>query len=230
MRDTPKALMLFAAGFGTRMGHLTEHQPKPMISVGGRALIDYVLDLVQPLTLPRVVANLHYKPDALAAHLSTHNVALSYELPNILETGGGLRAALPLLGDGPVFTLNTDAIWFGPNPLDLLAGAWNPDVMDALLMCVAPEDAVGHAGKGDFVLDDTGRATRGPGVIYCGAQIVKTDGLSALTDTAFSLNLLWDQMLMNRRLYCMTYPGKWCDVGCPESIPLAETLLEASRV
>ena len=230
MRNSPDAVMLFAAGFGTRMGALTATQPKPMIKVAGRPLIDHALDLVRPLRPARVVANLHYKPDLLAAHLSTNDVALSIESPQILETGGGLRAALPLLGDEPVFTLNTDAVWIGTNPLDLLAKAWQPDQMDALMMCVPQDRAMGHSGKGDFVIDTEGRATRGPGVIYCGAQIIKTDGLVAIDETVFSLNLLWDQMLAQNRLFCLTYPGIWCDVGKPESIALAEALLESHDV
>lgn len=222
--------MLFAAGFGTRMGSLTATQPKPMIKVAGRPLVDHALDLVKPLNLARVVANLHYKPDQLAAHLTAKGVTLSIETPDILETGGGLRAALPLLGDGPIFTLNTDAIWRGPNPLELLANAWRPDVMDALLMCIPPERATGHTGKGDFQFEADSPAVRGPGAIYCGVQIIKTNGLAAIRETAFSLNLLWDQMLAQNRLYCMTYPGTWCDVGRPESIPLAEALLEKQDV
>ncbi|MEP2029770.1 MAG: nucleotidyltransferase family protein [Paracoccaceae bacterium] len=230
MRNAPDAVMLFAAGFGTRMGSLTASQPKPLIKVAGRPLIDHALDLVKPLNLARVVANLHYKPDLLAAHLSAQNVTPSLETPNILETGGGLRAALPLLGDGPVFTLNTDAIWHGPNPLELLNKAWHPELMDALLMCIPPDRAIGHSGKGDFLFDAKNPAKRGPGAIYCGVQIIKTDGLAAIKQNAFSLNLLWDQMLEQNRLYCVTYPGTWCDVGRPESIPLAEAILEKQDV
>jgi MurNAc alpha-1-phosphate uridylyltransferase len=222
--------MLFAAGFGTRMGSLTATQPKPMIKVAGRSLIDHALDLVRPVRPARTVANLHYKPDLLAAHLSANDVALSFEDPEILETGGGLLAALPLLGNGPVFTLNTDAIWSGPNPLSLLADAWQPDHMDALLMCIPQGRAIGHPGKGDFFIDAAGHATRGPGVIYCGAQIIKTSGLAAIDQTAFSLNLLWDQLLAQNKLFCLTYPGKWCDIGQPESIPLAEALLDSQDV
>ena len=155
--------MLFAAGFGTRMGTLTATQPKPMIKVAGRPLIDHALELVRPLRPAQGVANLHYKPDLLAAHLSTNDVALSFESPQILETGGGLRAALPLLGNGPVFTLNTDAVWIGPNPLDLLAKAWQPGLMDALLMCIPQNRAMGHSGQGDFVIDTEGAPHGDPG-------------------------------------------------------------------
>lgn len=222
---TPKAVMLFAAGFGTRMGALTVETPKPLIKVAGKALIDHTLALVSAVQPERIVANLHYLPEALASHLAPKGVALSHEQPDILETGGGLRAALPLLGPGPVYTMNTDAIWRGPNPLALLAQHWNPDKMDALLLCLRPENAVGHTGVGDFIADSTGRITRGPGLIYGGAQILDPAGLGDIPEPAFSLNLLWDKMLASKRLFAVEYPGKWCDVGHPGGIALAEEMI-----
>ena len=132
----PDALMLFAAGFGTRMGALTADRPKPLVEVAGKPLIDHALDLAEGVGPLRRVANAHYRADQLAAHLDGRDVALSREEPEILDTGGGLRAALPLLGPDPVFALNTDAVWSGPNPLRLLAEAWDPERMDALLLCV----------------------------------------------------------------------------------------------
>ena len=225
MTGRPQALMLFAAGFGTRMGALTKDRPKPLIPVAGRPLIDHTLDLVEEAGVPRVVANLHYRPDQLAAHLTPKGVLLSHETPTILETGGGLRAALPLLGSEPVFTLNTDAIWAGPNPLELLKNAWNPDEMDALLMCIPTAQAIGHSGPGDFTADATGRIARGPGLVYSGAQILKTGELADFREEAFSLNLLWDRMQQKGRLFAISYPGRWCDVGRPEGIALAEGLI-----
>lgn len=222
--------MLFAAGFGTRMGALTADRPKPMIPVAGRPLIDHALELVSPMALSRVVVNLHYKPAALKAHLAGRNVLFSEERPDILETGGGLRHALPLLGVGPVFTMNTDAVWRGPNPLTILRDAWNPEHMDALLILVARERAVGHSGKGDFLLGKAGQITRGPGHVYGGAQIIKTEGLAAVPERAFSLNILWNQIAENGRLFGIEYPGLWCDVGHPKGIELAENLLEHGDV
>jgi MurNAc alpha-1-phosphate uridylyltransferase len=226
----PQAVMLFAAGFGTRMGELTRELPKPLIPVAGRPLIDHALDLARAVRPARIVANLHYLPDLLAAHLAPQGVALSRESPGILDTGGGLRQALPLLGPGPVFTLNSDAIWDGPNPLDLLGAAWDPGRMDALLICVPRTRAIGHAGAGDFLADADGRLTRGPGMVYGGAQIVEPGGLGAIPDRAFSLNLLWDRMLAGGRLYGLEYPGRWCDVGHPGGIALAEAMLKGAHV
>jgi MurNAc alpha-1-phosphate uridylyltransferase len=107
----------------------------------------------------------------------------------------------------------------------MLRDAWDPEKMDALLMCIPTDQAVGHAGQGDFTADCDGRITRGPGLIYGGAQIMKTDGLAEIPDKAFSLNVLWDRMHQNGRLFGLTYPGRWCDVGRPEGIALAERML-----
>ena len=225
MTRSPDALMLFAAGFGTRMGDLTKDRPKPLIEVAGKPLIDHALEFVNELNPQHVVANLHYRADQLSAHLAPKGVLLSNQAPDILETGGGLRAALPLLVTNPVFTMNSDAIWAGPNPLTLLQSAWDSERMDALLMCIPTSQTIGHTGQGDFIADQDGRITRGHGLVYGGAQILKTDGLQAFPQKAFSLNLLWDQMLVQDRLFALEYPGRWCDVGRPEGIALAEGLL-----
>ncbi|MDQ2094328.1 nucleotidyltransferase family protein [Rhodalgimonas zhirmunskyi] len=228
MRDrpeTPDALMLFAAGFGTRMGALTADRPKPMIEVAGRPLIDHALDLVAPMDLSRVVVNTHYKPAPLHDHLSQRDVMISHE-DDILETGGGLRKALPLLGEGPVFTMNSDAVFRGPNPLALLRAAWRPGEMDALLLCVPLERAIGHTGEGDFLLGQDGQLSRGKGEVYAGIQILDPTGLNEIDQPAFSLNLLWNRMQPEGRLFGISYPGQWCDVGRPEGIALAEEMLE----
>ena len=225
MRDRPNSVMLFAAGFGTRMGALTATRPKPLIKVAGKPLIDHALGLVDAYEPAQIVVNLHYLPDQIEAHLARPDIVFSYEEREILETGGGLRAALPLLGPGPVFTMNTDAVWQGPNPLALLSELWAPDRMDALLLCIPKERALGHTGAGDFLIGDDARATRGPGLVYSGLQIIKTDRLHDVAERRFSLNLLWDRILADGRLSAATYPGQWCDVGRPECIGIAETML-----
>lgn len=222
--------MMFAAGFGTRMKHLTQDQPKPMIPVAGKMLIDHALDLVQDADCGPVVANLHYKPAALQAHLQGRGVITLLETPNILETGGGLRNALPFLGNDPLFTMNTDAIWAGPNPLKLLSQAWDPVAMDGLLVCVPMSNAIGHHGTGDFSMAADGRLNRGKGYVFGGVQMIKTEKLLQIREERFSLNLLWDQMLTEDRLSGLRYPGKWCDVGHPEGIGLAEQMLEHTDV
>ena len=219
--------MLFAAGFGTRMGALTATRPKPLIEVAGKPLIDHALHLADTAGITKTVVNLHYLGTQIADHLQNRNTLLSWERDQILETGGGLKAALPLLGDGPVLTLNTDAVWSGQNPLSQLLTAWDPAKMDALLLLLPAEDALGHSGNGDFLLAADGRISRANGrmaPIYLGAQILKTQGLNAISEPVFSLNRLWDIAIAQNRAYGLIHQGGWCDVGRPEGIALAESL------
>ncbi|MDF1727439.1 MAG: nucleotidyltransferase family protein [Sulfitobacter sp.] len=228
MRQLP--VMIFAAGFGTRMGDLTRDRPKPLIEVAGKPLIDHTLDTLRAAGADRVVANLHYLPQPLIAHLEQRAVTWVLEEPDILDTGGGLRNALPLLGEGPVMTSNSDAIWAGPNPAEMLLEAWEPERMDALLVCIPMERVVGRAGEGDFDSDETGRLTRGAQMVYGGLQIIKTGGLAEIDRPAFSLNLMWDRIGAEGRLFGLNYPGHWCDVGHPGGIALAEDMLERHDV
>ncbi|MCA0271781.1 MAG: nucleotidyltransferase family protein [Proteobacteria bacterium] len=219
----PDALMLFAAGLGTRMAPLTDHLPKPLIAVGGLALIDHALAQVDAVAIRRIVVNLHYKAGMIRDHLDgRHGMLFSDETAEILETGGGLKAALPLLGNEPVYTMNTDAVWSGSNPLTELAQAWDPGRMEACLLLVHRDDAVGHQGPGDFDIADDGRITRGGPYIYTGVQITATGRIAAMPDRKFSLNRVWDQMAAEGRLFGTRHQGGFCDVGRPDAIALAE--------
>ena len=225
MTQVPKSAMLFAAGLGTRMGRLVEDRPKPMVTVAGRPLIDYTLQHVDDFGALTCVANLHYQPQKLADYLGPKNIQLSYEEPKILDTGGGLKAALPLLGPGPVFTLNTDAVWSGPNPLSVLADIWDPDRMDALLICIPWKNTRGRKTPGDFSIGDDGKLTRSGDFVYGGIQILKTEDIAACDRAVFSLNAIWNKISERGRLFGAKYSGKWCDVGHPEGVKLAEKLL-----
>lgn len=228
MRHPVDAVMLFAAGFGTRMAPLSDTMPKPLIAVAGCALIDHALALCDGCA--RRVVNLHYRGDMLAAHLSGRDVALSWEHDAILDTGGGLRHALPLLGQRPVLTLNTDAVWTGPNPLDTLRTAWNPDRMDALLLTIPTGRASGREGAGDFAVATDGQLTRGGDQVYTGAQIIKTHRLIEIAEPAFSLNRMWNLFAAENRLFGIEHPGGWCDVGHPGGISVAEDMLARAVV
>jgi MurNAc alpha-1-phosphate uridylyltransferase len=167
----------------------------------------------------------------MAAHLArvAPSVMIAHE-PELLDTGGGLHAALPMLGAEAVFTLNADMVWRGPNPLGLLAAAWEPGRMGALLALVPRDAAQGHAGPGDFRRGPDGRlARRGTEAsapcVYAGAQIVATGPVAAEPPGVFSLNRVWDRLLDEGRLYGIVYPGAWVDVGRPEGIALAEAEL-----
>jgi N-acetyl-alpha-D-muramate 1-phosphate uridylyltransferase len=228
----PFPLMLFAAGFGTRMGALTRDRPKPLIPVAGRALIDHALDVANDAGVARVVVNTHYRADLIAAHLADRKVAISHEADRILETGGGLKAALPLLGEGPVAILNSDGIWTGANPLRTLAAAWDPGRMEALLLLLPLAKTRAHGPKGDFRVDAEGRLSRGSGGednVYIGAQIINPDRLCAIPDDVFSLNRVWDQIIEAGTAFGVLHPGDWCDVGHPGGIAEAEQLLHDAR-
>lgn len=228
MRHPDLPLMLFAAGFGTRMGALTADRPKPLLPVAGRALIDHALDQADGAGIRRIAANAHYHAAQIIAHLAPRGIAVSHERDLILETGGGLRAALPLLGTGPVITLNTDAVWTGTNPLAQLLSAWDGAQMDALLLLLPAGQATGYRGTGDFLLAQDGRISRAngaPGHAYLGAQIIRTEGLLAISEPVFSLNLLWDRMIAEGRARGIVHQGGWCDVGRPDGIAQAEALL-----
>lgn len=229
MRDAPDTLMLFAAGKGTRMAPLTDRMPKPMIPVAGRPLIDHALDLARAGGARRIVVNTHHLGDQIAAHLAGSGIAISDESGALLETGGGLKKALPLLGDGPVLTMNPDVVWSGPNPVAALRAAWDGARMDALLMLVPVARATGRIGDGDFSRDADGRITRGGDLVYTGVQILRTDRLAEIDDTAFSLNKLWTLLIADRRAFGIVHPGGWCDVGRPDGIPLAEAMLRDVR-
>ncbi|MDX8350545.1 nucleotidyltransferase family protein [Cognatiyoonia sp. IB215446] len=216
-------IMLFAAGLGTRMGDLVRDKPKPLIKVAGKALIDHALDLTMIPEVGQRVVNVHYKAEMLRAHLAPHPVLISDETAALLETGGGLKKALPLLGAGPVLTMNTDAVWQGPNPIDTILNAWRPE-MEALLLLVRQPQVYGHRGAGDFRINADGRLVRAPEAVYSGLQMLRIEGLEAIRDKAFSMNVLWDQIAERGGLYGVHYAGHWCDVGQPSSIPLAESM------
>jgi MurNAc alpha-1-phosphate uridylyltransferase len=224
--------MIFAAGFGTRMGALTADRPKPLIPVAGRPMIDRALALAAAAGAAPVVVNLHYLGQQIADHLAGRDVRLSWERGPILDTGGGLRHALPLLGPGPVATLNPDALFTGPNPLVALGKGWDPARMEVLVL-LAPAADVRPEGPADFALDDEGHIRRygvsgGVGYLYLGAQILRPEGLAAIPEPVFSLNRFWDQCIARGTAYGLVYRSGWCDVGTPAGLARAEALLGAT--
>lgn len=218
-------LMIFAAGKGTRMKPLTDTLPKPLIKVGGQTLLDRAIALGQAAGAGRIVVNTHYRGHQIAAHLAGREIAISAE-EALLETGGGLRQALPLLAPGPVMTLNPDVVFTGDNPLFTLQKNWREGV-GALLLLVPMDRAVGRVGGGDFTLHEDGRITRGGDLIFAGAHMCLPDRLFEIEEKAFSLNRLWDLLMAEGRAFGVIHPGHWADVGRPDCIPLAEALLNA---
>ncbi len=220
--------MIFAAGFGTRMAPLTDTLPKPLISVAGQPLIDHALALLDGVAT--VVVNTHYRAAQLEAYLQHRDVICLREEPDVLETGGGLKNALPVLGQGAVLTLNSDVIFTGDNPVSRLQDAWDPTRMDALLTLIPIENTVEYAGVGDFSMDAAGRIERrgardSAPYVYGSVQILKTELLADVAEPAFSLNVIWDQMIATGRAFGLPYEGRWVDVGRPEGIAVAERVL-----
>jgi MurNAc alpha-1-phosphate uridylyltransferase len=227
MQHTPHSLMIFAAGLGTRMGVLTQSMPKPLIKVAGKALIDHALDLAQPIALDQIVVNAHYLADQITDHVADRDILISDETEKLLETGGGLKKARPLLKGNAVLILNSDAVWKGDNPLITLLKHWDASKMDALVLLIPKAQAAGHSGAGDFIRAGDGTLTRGPGDVYVGASILAMNRLDDVPEAVFSLNTVWDIIQAEQRLYGCVYDGQWCDVGTPDGIEKAETLLKA---
>lgn len=223
MTNHPTDILIFAAGFGTRMAPLTVSMPKPLVPVTGQPLIDHAASLARQAGLTLHV-NAHYRAPQLQAHLGD-DVTCHVEQPNVLDTGGGLKNALPAMAGEAVFTLNSDAIWAGSNPLDMLAKAWTPG-MDALLLLVPIAHTVGYTRDGDFACDAAGRITRQKGgQVYTGAQIIRREVVENHPGKVFSLGAVWDALITKGRAFGLTYPGRWADVGTPAAIPLAEAML-----
>ena len=219
------AAMVFAAGMGTRMLPLTRDRPKALVPVAGRALIDHALEQVAGAA--PVVVNVHHHADLLEAHLAGRGVLVSREVV-LLDTGGGLRWALPLLGPGPVLTTNADSAWTGPTLRETLTAAWDGAAMDALMLLVPPERAIGTGGR-RFALDGSGRMrAAADGLVATGACLMRTDAVREDPREIFSLLDAWLAMLAAGRLHGVVHPGRWADVGAPGRIAPAEAMLAAA--
>jgi MurNAc alpha-1-phosphate uridylyltransferase len=223
-----------AAGLGTRMRPLTDTQPKPMVSVAGKPLIDHALDRLAEAGIARAVVNVHYFPEAVEAHVRDRalpNVTISDERDLLLETGGGMVKAQDLLPD-PFFCVNSDNIWLdGPkNAFRELSDAWDPARMDALLLLVSHSGARNFDGKGDFHMDGRGRLTRRRSgriapFVFTGIQLVGKRLLRDAPSGPFSTNLLWDRAIEERRLFGAAFTGQWFEVGHPAAIAPTEAAL-----
>jgi MurNAc alpha-1-phosphate uridylyltransferase len=227
--------MVLSAGLGKRMRPLTATRPKPLVQVAGKPLIDHCLDKLDEAGVARAVVNVHYLPDAMEAHLarrSTPQIAISDEREQLLETGGGMVKALPLIGSDPFFALNSDNIWLdGPRDVfQHLSNNWDAEQMDALLLLVPHARAFNYRGKGDFHMDPMGRISRrrtgrvAP-FIYSGIQIVSHRLLRDAPDGAFSTTRLWDRAIAEGRLYGLSHLGLWYEVGEPQMIAPTEAAL-----
>ncbi len=235
MNSAPKTAMVLAAGLGTRMRPLTDDRPKALVEVGGRALIDHVLDRLADAGVEKAVVNVHWFADRLEAHLAARSrgpeIVISDERAELLETGGGLRKAAPLLGSDPVFVVNIDSVWTDRG--DALAGLsrlWDPARMDAVLLLARREGSVGFEGDGDFFLANDGRlAFRGDApsspYAYMGVHICRPGYVAEGPDGPFSLSRFWRRSAAEGRLFGCVLDGDWMHVGDPQARDEAEAKL-----
>ncbi|MFN4018974.1 MAG: nucleotidyltransferase family protein [Erythrobacter sp.] len=226
--------MVLAAGLGKRMRPLTASQPKPMVRVAGKPLIDHALDRLANAGVAKAVINVHYLADALEAHVLARRapqVTISDERALLLETGGGMVRALPHLPD-PFFAINADNIWID-GPIDAfaeLSRRWDPEQMDALLLVVGHARAANFTGPGDFHMDALGKLSRrrdgriAP-FIYTGIQLVSHRLLRDAPQGPFSTNILWNRAIAEGRLYGLSFGGLWFEVGTPQAIRPTEEAL-----
>ena len=226
--------MVLCAGLGKRMRPLTASQPKPMVQVAGKPLIDHALDRLADAGIARAVINVHYLADAIEAHVKERTrpeIVISDEREELLETGGGMVKAQPLLPD-PFFCLNSDNLWLD-GPADCfsdLSAVWDARSMDALLLLVPHKRAANFRGKGDFHMDARGQVTRRRSgriapFIYTGIQLVSKRLLRDAPTGKFSTNVLWDRAIEEGRLFGLAFTGRWFEVGTPEAIRPAELAL-----
>ncbi len=232
-------VFVLAAGLGTRMRPVTDTRPKPLVEVAGKALLDHALDRAAEAGLSEAVVNVHWLPEQIEAHLARRTgaprITVSDEREALLETGGGIRKALPLLGDAPFVVMNSDSFWLeGPVPnLSRLVAAWDPARMDALLLVAPTTTSLGYEGAGDFVMEADGRLERrgerriAP-FIYAGVAILTPGLFAGSPEGAFSLNRLFDRAIGAGRLFGMRLDGQWLHVGTPDAIRAAEDRVRAS--
>ncbi|MGE0752002.1 MAG: nucleotidyltransferase family protein [Variibacter sp.] len=234
----PRRAMVLAAGFGTRMRPLTDTRPKPLVEVGGRALLDHVLDRLADAGVETAVVNVHHFADQVEAHVAARkrpHVVISDERAEILGTGGGVVKALPILGEAPFFHVNSDTIWIeGPRAnLSRLAKAFAPAHMDALLLLAPTATSIGYDGRGDFLMTADGRLHKRPEreiapFVYAGAAILTPSLFEGMRAEPFSLTKLFDRAEAAGRLFGHRLEGVWMHVGTPEAIGRAESAILAS--
>jgi N-acetyl-alpha-D-muramate 1-phosphate uridylyltransferase len=234
----PATAMLLAAGLGTRMRPLTDRTPKPMLPLGGKALIDHALDRLAAAGVTTVVVNAHWQADRLKAHLAARRALPPHTLLQretaLLETGGGVKAALGLLGPAPFFVVNGDAFWLdGPRPaLERLVTAFDPAEVDGVVLVHRTFQVHAEVGMGDFVVDNRGGLRRRGErevvpYIYAGLQLIAPALLAGTPDGAFSMNRAWDTAMAAGRLRAVVHDGLWFHLSTPADLAEAETILQA---
>ena len=239
MEPVPKRAMVLAAGLGKRMRPLTETRPKPLIEVRGRAMLDHVLDRLEDVGVEEAVVNHYHLGAMIEEHLQGRRRPRIRFSPEdvLLETGGGVKRALPMLGEEPFYAVNGDIVWLdGRVPaLRRLAETWDETRMDVLLLLHPTAFALGYNGAGDFIMTPEGQLRRrrerevAP-FVFAGVQILHPRLLADTPDGPFSLNLLYDKALESERLWGLRHDGEWFHVGTPDSLRTVESALHHMNV
>ena len=234
----PRSAMVLAAGLGERMRPLTARMPKPLVPVGGKPLIDHVLDRLADAGVERAVVNVHYLADQIERHLAGRTrpqIVISDEREKILGTGGGVVKALAALGREPFFHVNSDTLWIdGVKPnLQRLAEVFDPESMDALLLLAPAATSIGYSGRGDFAMTADGRLRRRPErevvpFVYAGAALLRTELFDGAPSGDFPLTRMFDRAAEAGRLHGCRLEGIWMHVGTPDAIAKAEAAITAS--
>ncbi len=224
--------MVLAAGFGTRMRPLTDTMPKPLIKVAGKSIIDYGIDRLREAGVSKAVVNAHYLPEQIVAWAKTVShpqIVISDETDDILDTGGGIARALPLLGDDPFFVLNSDSFWIdrGTPALQRLREAWD-NKMDCLLLLCDPKNTTGYEGDGDFHMAEDGRIKPQTtnGLTYIGGYLVHPRLFKDAPTGKFSMWRMWEKAMNLGTFYGLAHTGHWLHVGTPQAIAEAESALQ----
>jgi MurNAc alpha-1-phosphate uridylyltransferase len=238
IKNMPHAAMVFAAGLGTRMRPITNKTPKPLVEVGGKALMDHMLDRFAEAGVERAIVNVHYLPDQIEAHLAqrkTPQIIISDERAKLLDQGGGIVKALPQLGKDPFFICNTDSFWIegAKSNLEKLAELWSPDEMDVLLLVAPTSNSIGVDWPGDFHMDPSGRLIRRDerdvsAFVYAGVGIIKPELFANETREVFRLAPIFFAAAEAGRLFGARLEGIWLHVGTPEMIVEAEKTIARS--
>ncbi len=237
---TPSTAMVVAAGLGQRMRPITDAIPKPLVKVGGRTLIDHCLDRLAEAGVGKAIVNVHWLADQIEAQLANRvapQIVISDERDKLLDQGGGIKKALPLIGDAPFFICNTDALWIeGPrSELDRLIKFFDPAAMDAILLVAPAAGAVGVDWPGDFTMDAHGRLTkRDPRwvapFVYAGFGVIKPQLFEGIPEDVFRLAPFFFRAAEQGRLFGVRLDGIWLHIGRPESIQEAERAIDRSRL
>ena len=232
--------MVLAAGLGQRMRPITDTLPKPLVVIGGKAMLDHALDRLAEAGVEQAVVNVHHLAAQIENHIAERErprVTISDERAQLLETGGGVKKALPLLGPEPFFHVNSDSLWSETerSNMSAMAKAWDAARMDMLLLLAQREGSVGFDGRGDFFLGEDGLLTRRGSAtsapyVYAGVAIMKPELFSDTPEGPFSLNLLFDRAAANGRLHGLRLDGQWLHVGTPEGLRDAEERVRTSAV